>query len=44
MTALLKRLQTEPFVTLEGLWNGTRDRETMTVWFPGRSSSLPRRE
>ena len=33
MTALLKRLQTEPFVTLEGLWNGTRDRETMTVWF-----------
>ena len=24
MTALLKRLQTEPFVTLEGLWNGTR--------------------
>lgn len=33
MTVLLKRLQTESFVTLEQLWNGTNDRETMTVWF-----------
>lgn len=33
MTALLKRLQTESFVTIEQLWSGTSDRETMTVWF-----------
>ena len=33
MTSLLKRLQTQSFVTLEELWNGTTDRETMTVWF-----------